>query len=135
MGWKLLIAGGGAAPSAQALPPGIRDLIDAADEILVIAPTLPDRWEWLSSATDKAREQADERLAAILGHLDELGADAKGEVGSDDPLEAFGDAMREFGANHILVAMRSGDRAGWQERGLLDELVKRFTVPITVFHL
>lgn len=133
MGSKLLIAGGEAAPSAQALPPGIKALIDAADEILVIAPALPRKLDWLTSATDRAREQADERLGAVLGQLEELGAEAEGEVGSDDPIEAFGDAMREFGADHIIVALRSGDRAGWQERGLLDELVERFPVPITVF--
>jgi hypothetical protein len=135
MGTKLLIAGGEAAPSAEALPVGITALIDAADEILVISPALPGRLDWLTSATDKAREQADERLGAVLGQLDELGADAEGAVGSDDPIEAFGDAMREFGADHILVAMRSGDRAGWQERGLLDELVDRFSVPVTVFQV
>jgi hypothetical protein len=135
VGSKLLIAGGEAAPSSQALPPGVKDLIDGADEILVIAPTLPSRLDWLTSATDKAREQADERLGAVLGQLNEMGADAEGSVASDDPIEAFGDAMRDFSADHILVAMRSGDRAGWQERGLLDELVERFSVPITVFQL
>ena len=135
MSSKLLIACGDTALDAEALPPGIRALIDAADEILVISPALPGRLDWLTSATDKAREQADERLGAVLGQLDELGADAEGAVGSDDPIEAFGDAMRAFGADHILVAMRSGDRADWQERGLLDELVGRFTTPVTIFQV
>lgn len=135
MGLKLLIATGEAAPSAATLPVGVRALIDSAEEILVVAPALPGRFEWLASATDKAREQADERLGAVLGHLDQMGAPAEGTVGSDDPIEAFEDAMRDFGADHILVAMRSADRAGWQERGLLDELVDRFAVPITVFQL
>jgi len=135
VGSKLLIAGGEAAPGSEALPPGVRALIDGADEILVIAPTLPGRLDWLTSATDKAREHADERLGAVLGQLEEIGAEAEGAVASDDPIEAFGDAMRGFSADHILVAMRSGDRAGWQERGLLDELVERFPVPITVFQL
>ena len=133
MGSKLLIAGGEVAPSSGALPPGVEALIDGADEILVIAPTLPGKLDWLTSATDKAREQADARLGLVLGHLDELGADAEGTVASDDPIEAFADAMREFSADHILVGMRSGDRADWQERGLLDQLVERFSVPITVF--
>lgn len=135
MGSKLLIAGGEVAPSSRALPPGVLALIEGADEILVIAPTLPGKLEWLTSATDKAREQADARLGAVLGQLDELGAHAEGTVASDDPIEAFGDAMREFSADHILVAMRSGDRADWQERGLLDELIERFSVPVTVFQL
>jgi hypothetical protein len=34
-------------------------LLDAADEILVITPTLPTRLEWLVSAIDRAQEQAE----------------------------------------------------------------------------
>jgi hypothetical protein len=135
VGSKLLIAGGEVAPSSSALPPGVEALIDRADEILVIAPSLPGRLDWLTSATDKAREQADARLGAVLGQLDELGADAEGTVASDDPVEAFADAMREFPADHVLVAMRTGDRADWQERGLIDQLIERFSVPITVVQL
>lgn len=135
MGIKLLIATGEAAPDPTALPTGVRALVDSADEVLVVAPALPGRLDWIASDTDKAREQADERLGAVLGHLDEIGADAEGAIGSDDPIEAFGDAMRSFSADHILVLMRSGDRAGWQERGLVDELVERFSVPVTVFQL
>jgi hypothetical protein len=135
MGLKLLIATGEAAPSAATLPTGIRALIDSAEEILVVAPTLPGRLDWLASATDRAREQADERLGAVLGHLEAIGAEAGGTVGSDDPIEAFADAMREFPADHLLVAMRSDDRTGWQERGLLDALLERFPVPVTVFQV
>jgi hypothetical protein len=130
---RLLIAGGEVAESSRALPASVRTLIDAADEILVIAPALPGRLDWLTSATDKAREQADKRLSAVLGHLEEANAEAQGEIASDDPIEAFDDAIREFEPDHILIALRSGDRAGWQERGLLDRLVDRYPVPITVF--
>jgi hypothetical protein len=129
----LLIAGGEVAESSRALPAGVKALVDAADEILVIAPALPGRLDWLTSATDKARQQADARLSAVLGQLESAGADAQGEVASDDPIEAFDDAMRGFEPDHILIALRSGDRAGWQERGLLDQLVDRYPVPITVF--
>ncbi len=52
-----LIAAGQATADPEQLPVGVRALIDAADQILVIAPTLPGRFEWLASATDKAREQ------------------------------------------------------------------------------
>ena len=74
MGSRLLIAAGEAAASPDNLPFGVRSLIEAAEEILVIAPSLPGRLDWLASATDKATEQADKRLAVVLGHLDELGA-------------------------------------------------------------
>jgi hypothetical protein len=75
---RLLIAAGQTASTTEDLPFGVRELIDAADEILVITPALPTRFEWLSSATDKAREQADERLVEVLGQLEELGSPSSG---------------------------------------------------------
>jgi hypothetical protein len=113
----------------------VRELIDAAEEILVVTPTLPSRFEWLSSATDRAREQADERLRVVWGQLAELGSEAAGAVGADDPLLAFADAIRNFAPDHVLIALRAGDGAGWQERGLLDQLEERFGLPMTVFSL
>jgi hypothetical protein len=130
-----LIAAGEAASSVEELPPGVRALIQAADEILVITPALPNRLDWLTSATDRAREQADERLRAVLGHLAEFGSKAEGAVGADDPLLAFEDAIRDFAPDHLLIALRGGDDAGWQERGLLDRLVQRFGLPVTAFSL
>lgn len=130
---RLLIAAGDAAENAESLPYGVRDLIDAADEILVVTPALPSRLEWLASATDKSRERADERLRAVMGQMEDLGVQASGTVGADDPLLAFDDAIAAFHADHILVGLR--DRTDWQERGLVDELLARFGVPITVFLL
>ena len=135
IGLKLLIATGEAAPNADAVPTGVRTLIDSADDILVMSPALPGRLEWLASATDRAHEQADERLESVLGHLDDLGASASGSVGSDDPVEAFADAVRDFSPDHILVALREPQQAGWQERGLVESLLERFPVPVTVFRL
>ena len=133
MAFRLLIAAGGIVSSEDELPLGVRELIEAADEILVVTPALPGRFEWLASATDKAREQADERLQAVLGQLDTIGVEARGTVGSDDPLEAFADAIRDFAPDHLLIALRARDRAGWQERGLLDQIQERFSLPMTVF--
>jgi hypothetical protein len=135
MSRRLLIAAGEAAESTSELPFGVRALIDAADEVLVVTPALPTRFEWLSSDTDKAREEADERLHAVLGQIEELGTDASGTVGADDPLLAFEDALAGFPADHILVGLRAPDRADWQERGLLDQLIGRFEIPVTVFAL
>ena len=67
---RLLVAAGQAATSTQDLPFGVRELIDSAEEILVVTPALATRFEWLASATDKAHKQADQRLSEILGHLD-----------------------------------------------------------------
>lgn len=135
MGARLLIVVGEAAEDPDSLPFGVRTLIDAAEEILVVAPRLPGRLDWLSSATDIATERADHRLQEVLGQLDELGAEASGRVGADDPLLAFEDAIREFSPDHLLIALRGRDRVGWQERGLVDSILARFELPVTVFEL
>ena len=129
----MLIAAGELASGPDDLPPGVRGLIDSAEEILVVAPALPGRLEWLASATDRAREQADERLQGVLGQLEEMDSEGRGAVGSDDPLEALADFIREFAPDHLLIGLRAGERAGWQEKGLLDQVQERFGLPFTVF--
>ena len=99
----------------------------------MVTPTLPTRVEWLASATDTRREQADERLRAVLGHLEEIGSEARGQVGADDPALAIEDAIRNFAPDHLLVALRPKDQAGWQEQGLLEEIKRRFELPMTSF--
>jgi len=136
MASKLLIAAGRAASSLEQLPFGVRSLIEAADDILVIAPSLPGRLEWRASDTDKAQKRADERLQAILGQLDESQSSVvRGAVGADDPLLAFEDAIAEFAPGHLLIGLRGGDLRGWQERRLLDQIQHRFGIPMTVFQL
>jgi hypothetical protein len=133
MAHRLLIAAGESVSSSDELPFGIRALLDAADEILVITPTLPTRFEWLASATDQAQEQADERLQTVLGQLADLDSETEGAVGADDPLLAFEDAIREFAPDHLLIALRGDEASGWQEKGLLDQLRQRFRLPLTAF--
>ena len=137
MATRLLIAAGQAATDREELPATVRELISAADEILVIAPTLPSRFEWLASASDRARDQADERLQAVLGQVSEMeeSGSPRGTVAADDPLLAFDDAIAAFTPDHILIGLRSVEHSGWQERGLLDQLIERFSIPITVFRL
>jgi hypothetical protein len=132
---KLLIAAGEAASELGELPAGVRAVIDQADEILVVAPTLPDRLAWLVSDTDKTRQVADARLHQVLGQLKDADKEAGGVVGSDDPLVAFDDAIADFGPQHILIALRGSAEAGWQERSLVEEVVSRFGLPVTVFTL
>lgn len=135
-GTRLLIATGEAVASTEELPALVRSLIGCASEILVVSPVLVSRLRWLASDTDRARYEADERLVAVLGHVEALApeASARAQVGDETPLTAFADAIREFRPDHILVALRGADHAAWQERGLLDSL-REFHIPITVFEI
>src|SRR4051794_19467355 len=136
-GTRLLIATGEAAASVTELPELVHALIRSASEVLVITPILTGALQWIASDTDRARYEADERLAAVLGDIQSIAPDAKAwmQVGDDTPMTAFGDAMRQFHADHILVALRSSDHDGWQERGLIDRLRRDFHIPITLFEL
>ncbi len=84
---------------------------------------------------DRARHEADERLNVVLGDMEALGVTAKGRVGDETPLTAFDDAVRDFRPDHILIGLRAGEHAGWQERGLVDRVRARFPIPIMVFEI
>lgn len=88
-------------------------------------------------ATDRVRHEADERLRTVIDHVEELapGREVAGAVGDETPLSAFADAVRRFGPDHILVALRASDHSAWQERGLVDRVRQAFPVPLTVFEI
>lgn len=136
-GTRLLIATGEAAASTGELPPLVRELVARATEVLVMTPVLTTALEWLASDSDRARYEADERLASVLGQVAELSpeADMSAQVGDETPMTAFEDAIRTFAPDHILLALRGGDHGAWQERGLVDELRRAFHIPLTVFEL
>jgi hypothetical protein len=134
---RLLIAAGEAVADVEELPPLIRQLVETAAEIIVVSPVLVGRLHWLASDTDRARFEADERLQAVLGHVQELAprAEARARIGDETPLTAFADAIRQFRPDHILVALRGADHAAWQEHGLVDAVLASFHIPITVFEI
>jgi hypothetical protein len=136
-GTRLLIAAGEATSGLEELPTNVRELVEGASEILVVSPVLVGRLQWLASDTDRARYEADERLAAVLGHVQELApeAETRGQAGDDTPLTAFEDAVRAFQPDQILVALRAADHAAWQERGLIDAVREEFQLPVTVFEI
>jgi hypothetical protein len=130
---RLLVLAGAAVSDMDELPPSVRALIDAADEVFVVTPTLPSWLQWLMSDVDGARHEADERLGVVLGQLRDADIAADGTVGDDTPLTAAEDHVRAFQPDHLLVALRSPEHAAWQERGLLDGLERAFHLPMTVF--
>ena len=130
---RLLIVAGATAASADELPESVRELIAQASEVLVVAPVLTNKLHLWTNDTDRAREQADERLTAVLGEVETIGADAdaSGVVGDEVPLSAFDDAVRLFAPDHILIGLRAGGQAAWQERSLVSRVKQAFGLPVT----
>jgi len=111
----------------------VRELIAEASEVLVVAPVLTSKLHLWTNDTDRAREQADERLTAVLGEVEAIGADAdaSGVVGDEVPLSAFDDAVRLFSPDHILIGLRAGGQSAWQERSLVPRVKQAFGLPVT----
>jgi nucleotide-binding universal stress UspA family protein len=113
------------------LPPAVRALIDSATEVYVVTPSLPGRLAWLADDVNRFRHVADERLDVVLGHLSSIGTDAHGVSRRGSVVTVIADAVADFTPDHILLGLRSAERANWQERRLTEHI--RFGVPVTTY--
>jgi hypothetical protein len=129
---KLLIAAG-EVPERADVPAGIALLIEGASDVLVMSPSIVGRLDWLTGEVDKARHLADERVAAILSRLDAAGIHAAGARGDEDIYGAFADAVVQFSPDHIVIALQRWTLHGRQRQELMDKLLERFRLPITIF--
>jgi nucleotide-binding universal stress UspA family protein len=130
---RLLFVADAAVAEVQELPPAARAVIDFAQEVYVVTPTLPGRLAWLADDVDRFRHVADERLDAVLGHMRSIGADASGVAGRGSVLTVIADAVADFAPDHILLALRSSEHANWQERRLIEHIEDHFGLPVTTY--
>jgi hypothetical protein len=130
---RLLFVADAAVAEVGELPPPARALIDTADEVYVLTPTLPGRLAWLADDVDRCRHVADERLDTVLGHMHSIGAHASGLAGRGSVMTVIADAVADFRPDHILLALRSSEHANWQEHRLGEHVKKRFGLPLTTY--
>ncbi len=97
----------------------------------VIAPALNSRLRHWVSDEDEARRNAGLRLDASLERLSALGIEAHGVIGDGDPLQAISDALNEFDANEIVIAMHPAGRSHWLTNDLVGRARRRFDQPVT----
>ena len=109
---------------------GLRADEEPPAEALVIAPALNSRLRHWLSDEDEARRSAGLLLAASLEGLSALGIKAHGEVGDGDPLQAISDALNEFDANEIVIAMQPEGRSHWLTHDLVGRARRRFDQPV-----
>jgi hypothetical protein len=99
-------------------------------EVLVVAPALGSRLShW--TGDDQARHEAEGSLEQTVSALAAVDVAVRGEVGSDDPIQAADDALREFPADEIILATRSEQEANWRERGVAEIAESRYDLPVS----
>jgi hypothetical protein len=101
-------------------PPGTASVpAPDATEVVVLVPALASTVESLTGDVDERRAAAERTAAALAAQL----PNARGEVGADDPVLAVEDALRQFGADEVVV-VGAGD-------GILDAIRERVAVPVS----
>lgn len=99
-------------------------------EVLVVVPALGSRLShW--TGDDQARHDAEGNLERTVAALSAAGIGARGEVGSDDPVQAADDALREFAADELVFATHPDDRVNWKERGVVEIARGRYDLPVS----
>ena len=93
---RLLFVADSAVAGVEDLPFAARAAFAAAARVYVVTPSLPGRLAWLADDVDRFRHFADERLDAVLGHMDEIGARATGAAGRGSLVTVIADAVAKF---------------------------------------
>lgn len=117
------------APCSDAAADAIADAATGVDEVLVVCPAPASALNYWANDR-KARDRAQDRLAATLDLLAARGIDAAGEVGDDDPLQALDDAVVIHRPTAALLVTPTAGSTGWLERGVVAAARQRFPFPI-----
>ena len=73
---------------------------------------------------------AQERLDQTLEDLRERGLAVDGELGDYRPSVALDAAMREFGADHLVISTQPEERSSWLQHGVVSDARERYDVPV-----
>lgn len=79
----------------------------------------------------EARAIAAQRLERALARFEELGAEAQGEIGDEDPLQAITDAVRERAFDEIILSTFPPGLSRWLRQDLPHRVERTFQVPVT----
>jgi hypothetical protein len=96
---------------------------EGATDVLVVVPALVSTVKALTGAVDDEREAAQTTAESLAGELSRAGVQARGVVGADDTVLAIEDALREFGADEIVLVDH--------DEVLLAKARERFALPVS----
>jgi GABA permease len=80
---------------------------------------------------EEATEEARGRLSRMLARLTELGVAAEGDLGSDKPLEAIDEVLKDHGVDEVIVATLPKRVSRWLGSDLPHQVERRFGLPVT----
>jgi len=121
---------------ANEVPESVRPLLDDADDVYVVAPTLTTWMQWLTDDRDTALVAADERLRTVFAHMRAGGLKPHGEVGAENQVTAIADALAEFDADLIVLRLHApgSEHENWREHRVAEKVRSHFDVPTIVFY-
>jgi hypothetical protein len=123
---RVLVLADGRCPAERVCDAVALRLAGDRPDVLVVAPVLASPLHYLDGDEERERAEAKARLDAVVAALRERGLHVDGRIGSDDPLQSFGDALATFPAGEaLLVTTRESH---WLERGLFERA--RHLVPV-----
>lgn len=93
-----------------------RGLCGRDPNVHVLAPVMLEPLELLTGDEDAAREISRLRLDETLADLRAAGVTATGSVGTDDPVQAVGDALVSFPVSELLIVTWKG--SWWLDDGV-----------------
>jgi hypothetical protein len=97
----------------------------------VVVPATPNQ-KGFTWDENEARAVARERLTEFIGRLKAMGAQASGEVGSRDPIEAVQDALRGHPVDEIILSTLPSGISRWLGQDVPTRLRGSVLVPVTV---
>jgi nucleotide-binding universal stress UspA family protein len=86
----------------------IAELAGDTADVRVVVPVPSHRLDRWLSAEDKARREAEARLARSAGALVAAGLPVSGSVGDADPAQALEDELRDFAADEVVLLTGNG---------------------------
>ena len=96
--------------------------------VVVPATPVPHGLTWDEGESNAA---AHERLDAVLERLRALGAEASGEVGSSDPVQAVLDACRARSVDEVILSTLPPGISRWLGQDLVSRVERSFAIPVT----
>jgi hypothetical protein len=114
-------------------------LLAAVDERLqagdarfhVVVPMTP-AGHGLTWDEDQSRAAARDRLNALVERLHAQGAEASGEIGAGDPVDAARDALKAFPADEVLLSTLPVGVSRWLHFDVPSRMRAAVTVPVVV---